>query len=195
MIAHRVGSWAGGRGMSWVERPVVWALPIVALILLLGSPLLAGAHSESLAPTSIDQSLQHSCQGPVPQLPTAQSVAGAIPWAPAAFMLAMLVAGAVAHGLRQWRRVVIAGLVLILGTFAFGTAVHAVHHLSEPQKAAECPVFFASQHVTGTLAEPSALHVLMDASGGTSSGACEAPTLTPCFQPAQPRAPPSSLAS
>ena len=194
MIAHRVGPWAGGRGMSWLGRLDVWALPIVALVLLLGNPLLAWAHSDPLAPVSIEQSLQHSCQGPVPQLPTAQSVAGAIPWAPAAFMLAMLMAVAVGHGLRQWRRVIIAGLVLILGTFAFGTAVHAVHHLTEPQKAAECPVFSASQHITGTLAEPSALHVPVVASGGTSSGACEAPTFTPCFQPAQPRAPPLSLA-
>jgi hypothetical protein len=194
MSAHHVGPWAGGRGMSRVGRLDVWALSIVALILLLGSPLLAWAHSDPLAPASIDQSLPHSCQGPVPQLPIAQSVAGAIPWGPAAFMLAMLVAGVVAHGLRQWRRVVIAGLVLILGTFAFGTAVHAVHHLTEPQKAAECPVFSASQHITGTLAEPSALHVPMVASGGTSSGACEVLTFTPCFQPAQPRAPPLSLA-
>jgi uncharacterized membrane protein (GlpM family) len=174
MMAHRVGPWAGTgrRGMSWVGRLDVWALPIVALVVLLGSPLLAWAHSD----------------------PLAQSMAGAIPWAPAAFMLTMLMAVAGAHGLRQWRRVVIAGLVLILGTFAFGTAVHAVHHLTEPQNAAECPVFSASQHITGTLAEPSALHVPVVASGGTSSGACEAPTFTPCFQPAQPRAPPLSLA-
>jgi hypothetical protein len=181
--------------MSWARRFGVRASAILVVVLVLGSPLLAWAHSDPLAPVSIDQPSQHPCQGPAMQLSIADSMVGALPWAPLAFMLSGLVAVAMARGLRQWRRAAMFGLVLVLGTFAFGTAVHSVHHLSEPLKAAECPVFSASQHITGTLADPGDLYVPIFALTRTSPSACEAPTFSSCFQPAQPRAPPAFPAS
>jgi len=84
------------------------------------------------------------------------------------------------------------GLVLALGTFTFGTAIHSVHHLSEPQKAAECPVFAASQHVTGALAGQCELYVPILATTDAPHGMDDAPSCAPCFQPARPRAPPRS---
>jgi hypothetical protein len=179
--------------MSWTRRFKELAPSIIVFILLLGSPLLAWAHSDPLGPVSIDQSSQHLCQAPSSQLLTVQFIVDAVPWVPLALLLSMLITMAMARGMRQWRRMAIFGLVLVLGTFAFGTAVHSVHHLSEPQRAAECPVFSASQHLTGTLVEPGDLYVPVLASAAAFSAACEAPTFTPCFQPAQPRAPPSSL--
>ena len=74
-----------------------------------------------------------------------------MPGAPLTVILFVLMAVALAHGLWRWRRTTAFGLVLVLGTFTFGIAVHAVHHLSEPGKAAECLVFSASQQ----LLEPS----------------------------------------
>jgi hypothetical protein len=117
---------------------------------------------------------------------------GAVPWIPLVFIGAVLIAVTVARHRPQWRRVAVFALVIVVSSFTFATAVHSVHHLSEPQKAAECPVFSASQHVTGTLAEPSALFVPPIAITTTSAGACEAPAAIVCFQPAQPRAPPAS---
>ena len=193
MVGHPGESQAGGRGMIWTRHVRAWGMPIVALVLLLANPLLTWAHSDASAPVAVEQSLQHSCEAPTSSLPPTQAMAGTIPWALVAFTCAVVLAGVMAHGRRQWRRVALCGLVLVLGTFTFGTAVHAVHHLDEPQKAAECPVFSASQHVTGTLAEACAEQIPMFASEGPASGAGQAPTFTPCFQPAQPRAPPLSL--
>jgi hypothetical protein len=179
--------------MSWVRRSDVRAASIIVfLLLLLGNPLLAGAHSDPFAPGSIAPPSQHLCQGSSLQVPMARSPLAALPWVSLTFLLSVLIAVAVVHGMRQWRRVVVFGLVLMLATFTFGTAVHSVHHLSEPQKAAECPVFSASQHISGTLAEPGALYVPMLAIAAAFPGTCEAPTFTLCFQPAQPRAPPLS---
>jgi hypothetical protein len=106
----------------------------------------------------------------------------------------VLMAVVMARSMRQSSRVAIFGLVLALSTFTFGTAVHSVHHLSEPQKAAECPVFSASQHISGTLAEPGTLYVPMLAIAAAFPGTCDAPTSTPYYRPAQPRAPPTSPA-
>jgi hypothetical protein len=177
--------------MSWARRFGVRAPSILVFFLLLSNPLLAWAHSDPLEPASIDQAAQHLCQGPSLQLSTTQSIVGAVPWVPVAFLLSMLIAVTMVHGMRQCRRMAIFGLVLVLSTFTFGTAVHSVHHLSEPQKAAECPVFSASQHLSGTLAEPGDLYVPMLAIAVAFPGTCEAPTFTPYYRPAQPRAPPS----
>jgi hypothetical protein len=178
--------------MSWAGRFDPRTPSIMVFILLLGIPLLAWAHSGPLAPVSVDTPSQHLCQGSSLQLPTAQSIVGAVPWVPLAFLLSILIAVAMVRGMRQWRRMAIFGLVLVLGTFTFGTAVHSVHHFSEPQKAAECPVFSASQHISGTLAEPGDLYVPVLAIAAALAGSSEAPIFTPCFQPCQPRAPPSS---
>ena len=178
--------------MSWARRFDARALSIMVFILLLGKPLLVWAHGDPLTPVSIEQPLQHLCQGPSLQLPTVQSRVGAVPSVPLVFLLSMLIAVAMVRGMRQWRGMAIFGLVLVLGTFTFGTAVHSVHHLSEPQKAAECPVFSASQHVSGTLSAAGDLYAPFLATAAAFPDTCEVPTFTLCFQPAQPRAPPSS---
>jgi hypothetical protein len=109
-------------------------------------------------------------------------------------MLFALIAVTMAQGVREWRQIAMFGLILVLGTFTFGIAIHSVHHLSEPQKAAECPVFSASQHVTGALIEPGDLYTPALAITRTSPGDGDAPTFARHFQPDQPRAPPSSPA-
>jgi hypothetical protein len=178
--------------MSWARRFGVRAPSMLVFFLLLSNPLLAWAHSDPLAPASVDQASQYLCHDPSLQLPTTQSIAGTVPWVLVAFLLSMLITVTMVHGMRQWRRMAIFGLALVLSTFTFGTAVHAVHHLTEPQKAAECPVFSASQHISGTLTEPSDLYVPLLAIAAAFPGTCEAPPFTPCFQLAQPRAPPLS---
>jgi hypothetical protein len=110
--------------------------------------------------------------------------------APLAFVLFAVVAVSMAHGLRRWRRATAFGLVLVLSIFILGMAVHSVHHLADPAKAAECLVFLASQHVSGTLAEPSDVFAPVLAISTAASGPSDAPTLALSFRPALPRAPP-----
>ncbi len=43
-------------------------------------------------------------------------------------------------------------VALVLAVFACESAIHAVHHLTDPRQAEGCPVFSASQHVTGLTA-------------------------------------------
>jgi xanthosine utilization system XapX-like protein len=43
-------------------------------------------------------------------------------------------------------------LVVLLGILACESAIHSVHHLKDPRHAEACPVFSASQHVTGLTA-------------------------------------------
>ena len=106
-------------------------------------------------------------------------------------MFFVLLAVAMSQGMWRWRRTAVLGLVLILGIFTFGTAVHSVHHLSDPAKAAECPVFSASQHLSGTLAEPSDVYasVLTISTALCSTG--DVPILTFSVRSDLPRAPPS----
>ena len=75
-----------------------------------------------------------------------------MPGGPLTFMLFVLMAVAMTQGVWRWRRTTALGLALVLGIFTLGIAVHSVHHLLEPEKAAECLVFSASQHLSGTLA-------------------------------------------
>src|SRR5262249_57716163 len=37
-------------------------------------------------------------------------------------------------------------LALLVGVFGLEAAVHSVHHLADPQSAASCPLYAASQH-------------------------------------------------
>jgi hypothetical protein len=45
-------------------------------------------------------------------------------------------------------------LAVLLGIFACETAMHSAHHLTNPHQAERCPVYSASQHVTGLSAAP-----------------------------------------
>jgi hypothetical protein len=65
-------------------------------------------------------------------------------------------AAAVIAGLRgRGRPAAMLGLAVLVALFGFQTAVHSVHHLSDPQREASCAIFAASQHLPGTCAEPS----------------------------------------
>jgi hypothetical protein len=87
------------------------------------------------------------------------------------------------------------GLVLVLGIFTFGIAIHSAHHLWEPEKAGTCLMFSASQHVSGTLAEPRDTHVLAWSVPTPSPGMHDVPTFSPGCRIDLPRAHPSFLAS
>ena len=45
-------------------------------------------------------------------------------------------------------RVIALGLALALGVFTLESAVHSVHHLGDPETAANCPVLAGSQHLS-----------------------------------------------
>jgi hypothetical protein len=49
-------------------------------------------------------------------------------------------------------RALVLTLVVLLGILACESAIHSVHHLKDPRHAEACPVFSASQHVTGLTA-------------------------------------------
>ena len=192
-LTRRIGPWAGARKWPRTGHLREWIPPAVALAVLLGSPLLTWAHSDLPSSFSLDQPLHHACQTPHQWLPVAQPTAPAMPGAPLTFMLFVLMALAMAQGLWRWRRTTALGLVLVLSTFTLGIAVHSVHHLSEPEKAAECLVFSASQHVSGTLADPCDVHAPFLTVRTASPGAGDVPTLTLRFRPDLPRAPPLFL--
>jgi predicted membrane protein len=106
-------------------------------------------------------------------------------------MLAVLITVAMAQTMWRLRRTAALGLALGLGIFTFDLAVHSVHHLSEPENAAECLVFSASQHVSGTLVEPGDVHALVLAVTAASPENCNLPIDIFRFRPELPRAPPS----
>ena len=108
-------------------------------------------------------------------------------------MLFVLMALALAQGAWRWRRTAALGLALVLGMFTLGIAVHSVHHLSEPGKAAECLVFSASQHMSGTLAELCGVRAPVLAVTTASPGHADGPILTLRFRSDLPRAPPAFL--
>lgn len=57
---------------------------------------------------------------------------------------------AAAH--RRGRQAAILSLGLLVGLFGVEVAVHSVHHLSDPEAAASCALFSASQHAPGACA-------------------------------------------
>jgi hypothetical protein len=65
-------------------------------------------------------------------------------------LLALPAAAAVAR--QHWPRALVLALVLLLAILACESAIHSVHHLKDLRHAEACPVFSASQHVTGLTA-------------------------------------------
>jgi hypothetical protein len=165
----------------------------VVLAILLGTSLQIWAHndlSSTLPPTVASR---HECQAPQPWIPVAPPMSPAAPGTPLTVILFVLMAVAMAQGVWRWCRTTALGLVLALGTFTFGTAVHAVHHLSEPGKASECLVFSASQQVSGTLDEPSDIRASGLSVTTASPDNPDVPTLILHCGSDLPRAPPSLL--
>jgi hypothetical protein len=77
------------------------------------------------------------------------------PGFPAAW-ICVLVAGLAGLGFGatagRGRQAVVVSLGLLVGSFGLESAIHSVHHLSDPQAAATCVLFSASQHAPGTCA-------------------------------------------
>jgi hypothetical protein len=193
-ITRRVGPRAGAQEISRTGCLHTWVSLLVVLACLLGSPLRSGAHIDPPAPLSVDQPSPYEDGVLHPWLPSAQPVSPATPGPPLIIMVFALMAIAITRGLRKRPRAAAVVLVLALCTFTFGVAVHSVHHLSEPGKAAECPVLSAAQHVPGALTDPSDIYAPVLAVTGDLLGNGAAPISVPSLRPNQQRAPPSSPA-
>jgi uncharacterized membrane protein YsdA (DUF1294 family) len=70
--------------------------------------------------------------------------------------------------LRRGREARALALALLVGWVGLESAIHSVHHFWDPQSAASCPLFLASQHADGA---------------GTSPGITGTPTWAVQFQP------------
>jgi hypothetical protein len=183
----------GARARERAKHLRIWRTLAVVLAVILGTFLQALAHGDLSSTVAPSEAAQHEDQTPQPRFPAAQPTSPSMPGAPVTIILLVLMAVALAHGLWRWRRTTAFGLVLVLGIFTFGIAVHAVHHLSEPGKAAECLVFSASQHASGTLDEPCDVHAPRLAVGTPTPDNPDVPTFILHCRFDLPRAPPSFL--
>jgi hypothetical protein len=181
----------GKRRMSCVGNLQVSLTFVAVLTLLLGGLLATWAHVDPPRAIPLSSHTHHDVAISDPWLLFAQPISPALPEALLTFTLFGLMALAMARSRRRWQRGVALGQALVLGAFTFGVAIHGVHHLSEPQKAAECQVFSASQHVAGAPTDTCDLYLLAFAVVGPSVVRLDTPTLTLHVHPAQPRAPPS----
>jgi hypothetical protein len=183
----------GARVREWADYLRIGGALAVVLAVILGSSRQTLAHSDlsSILPPVFASG--HECQAPQPGLPSAPPMSPAVPGAPLTVILYILMAVAMTHGVWRWRRMMALGLVIVLGTFTFGIAIHAVHHLSEPEKAAECLVFSVSQHVSGTLDEHCDVHAPGLAVTTASPDNPDVPTFILHCGSDLPRAPPSFL--
>jgi hypothetical protein len=189
-IFCNLGPLAEARAQYWAGRLCAWSTLALVLAAIFGSPLQTWAHKDFLStPVSADAA-QHIDQAPQALLPAVQPTAPVLAGGLPTVVLVMLTMIAMAQGVWRWRRTTALGLVLVLSLFTFGIAVHSVHHLLEPGKAAGCLAFSASQHVSGTLDDP--CHVWVPGLAVTAT------SLNPPDQPSRifhcrtdlPRAPP-----
>jgi hypothetical protein len=192
-IACHVEASDGVRVREWAGHLRIWGTLAVVLAVILGSPLQTWAHSDLSSALPLADASQHECQSPQPGLPAAQPTSPVVPEAPLTVILFVLMAVALAQALWRWRRTTALGLVLVLGIFTFGIAVHSVHHLLEPEKAADCLVFSASQHVSGALAEACDVHEPGLAVTTASPANSDVPAFILRCRSDLPRAPPTFL--
>ena len=68
---------------------------------------------------------------------------------------------------RWQQQVAILWLALCLVAFGFETALHSVHHISEPTQAAECQALSASKHLASTSGEISTVSGVFHATAAT----------------------------
>jgi hypothetical protein len=59
--------------------------------------------------------------------------------------------------LRRRRRLAVGALAFLLLVFAADSAIHSVHHLTDPRGAADCRVLSVAQHLQGNTAGPTAV--------------------------------------
>jgi fumarate reductase subunit D len=170
-----------------------WVLPLLLLTICLMTPFGAWGHTDFIAPQS------HPNDWPLAPSLLEAGLPSPLPFAhflPSSSLPSALLLATLACTVLLWRRsrITALGVVLVLVSFTFVLAIHAVHHIGQPDQAAECLVFAASQHVTGTLAEqfdlgaPSANHT------GALCFPDDTVFVTLFYRPAQQRAPPGMLA-
>lgn len=134
---------------------VAWFL--VVLLLTLGwGPGAVEAHPGMSGAIGVAREVPTAPADPAPvasMLPPLAPAAGMM--TPGAWAwLTLLGLSAMALGGRQRHPALALTLALLLGVFACETAVHSAHHLKDPREAERCPVYSASQHVTGLTAAP-----------------------------------------
>lgn len=201
-IPHHAGPSAGARAQGDAVQLRIWVTLAVGFAIILGSALQTWAHWAHSDPSATLLSGDVSQQEPQalePLLPAAYPTPSAPHGAPLSDILLLITfiftAVCMTQGMWRWRRTTALGLVLVLGTFTFGIAVHSVHHLSEPGKAAECLVFSASQHASGTLSEPCDVHIPGPAVTIASPDNPHVPAFILRCRSDLPRAPPSFFSS
>jgi hypothetical protein len=138
---------------------LVWSSVVLGLALGWGSVV----EGHSGMPSEFSSTLGPDA-APTDPAPIATPRAAAVPaTAPAAtrvaagawtWLLLLSLVGIAAAAGRRCPRALAVALVLLLGIFAGETAIHSVHHWQDPHQAERCPVYSASQHVTGLSAAP-----------------------------------------
>jgi ABC-type Fe3+ transport system permease subunit len=165
----------------------------IFLTLILGSPLLSWAHTPPRLPVTFAQLPQHGSGPSELWAPAAPSVSPATPGALLTLAVVVLIAMALAR--RRWpsRSTIAVTLMLCLAMFTYGTAVHSVHHLADPEKAAQCSVSLASQHISGTLTHTCHASAPVLTATAVPLSHCNVPTSSPRFPSDLSRAPPGLL--
>jgi hypothetical protein len=120
------------------------------------------------------------------------SPGASIGWPLAAGLSALLGAGALAALAHRSRgRAIALGLALVLGVFGLESAVHSVHHLTDPNAQGTCPVLSGSQHLSWGEAEaPDSPVLLLYESSAPPTRLADAPRDS-IHRPHQGRAPPA----
>ena len=170
-----------------------WVSLLIVLILLVACPGRSWGHSGAASGHGVSQDSTPGTQVPAHAVPQPQPP----PLSAQPLLLLVPLLFLTAFGLWKigwrWREAAALSLTLLLGLFAFQTGFHAVHHLSNPQTAAQCPVFSASQHITGVPAGTSNLFVPTLAPDPTPTVSTRSTIPARFFRPDQGRAPPSPL--
>jgi len=137
-------SWRRSRGRGWLI-----GLAMAGLVGALFTASPAAAAHPSMALSSATAEVDSASADPPPaEAPP--------PVTPATAALICLVALALPGLLaaRSSRRAGIVAAAALLVWFAGETAIHSAHHLGDPAEAERCPVFSASQHLSGLDPEP-----------------------------------------
>jgi hypothetical protein len=129
---------------------------LVLALVLLGGAVGVAAHPGARAVTASPGDVDPRPTDPARVADPAPAPAAAAPATSSAWVW-LIVLGllpvAVAPRRQDPRRLALT-LALLLGVFAFETAIHSVHHLKDPRQAERCPIYSVSQHVAGLSAAP-----------------------------------------
>jgi hypothetical protein len=96
---------------------------------------------------------------------------------------------------RRRRATIVVALALLVGLFGLESAIHSVHHLSDPQAAASCALFSASQHTQSDDVPTPATGVPTWTSGPSLARDLRAVVPLPAFSAHDGRAPPVLLSA